>query len=109
MDLQGLINEVDLKIGHEMKRLTEKQDEKLSVLRDELDQMRKEAKQQKTELTEVTNMVEAQTLLLKRKVEFEQIERLWKHFEGFAMYDDLKELYKKTVPEIFKFERKIEE
>lgn len=29
------------------------------------------------------------------------------HFQRFAEYSDLKELYKKTLPEIAKFEQKI--
>jgi hypothetical protein len=47
--------------------------------------------------------------MLKEKVDFTEIERIWKNFEKFAMYDDLKDLYMKTIPEIFKFEGKIEE
>lgn len=47
--------------------------------------------------------------LLKEKVDFEELGKVWKNFEKFAMYDDLKDLYMKTVPEIFRFEGKIEE
>lgn len=53
------------------------------------------------EVVEVTN---SQTELLKNKVDFDEIERLWKNFEKYSMYEDLKDLYMKTVPEIFKFE-----
>jgi hypothetical protein len=53
---------------------------------------------------EVVDVTNSQTELLKTKVDFEEIERLWKNFERYSMYDDLKDLYMKTVPEIFKFE-----
>ena len=34
----------------------------------------------------------------------EDAKEIWKYFERFAMYDDLKDLYKKTLPELAKFE-----
>lgn len=33
--------------------------------------------------------------------------RIWRHFQRFAEYSDLKELYGKCVPQIAKFEQKI--
>ena len=33
--------------------------------------------------------------------------RIWKHFQRFAEYNDLKDLYAKTLPELAKFEQKI--
>ena len=33
--------------------------------------------------------------------------RIWRHFQRFAEYNDLKELYSKCVPEIARFEQKI--
>ena len=32
---------------------------------------------------------------------------IWKHFDRFALYNDLKDLYGKTIPELVKFEQKI--
>lgn len=32
---------------------------------------------------------------------------IWRHFQRFAEYDDLKDLYTKCVPELAKFEQKI--
>jgi len=34
-------------------------------------------------------------------------QRIWKHFQRFAEYEDLKDLYQKVVPEIAKFEQKM--
>ena len=34
-------------------------------------------------------------------------QRLWKHFQRFCEYEDLKDLYSKVVPEIAKFEEKL--
>ena len=33
--------------------------------------------------------------------------RIWRHFQRFAEYNDLKELYGKCIPQIAKFEQKI--
>lgn len=33
--------------------------------------------------------------------------RIWKHFQRFADYEDLKELYQKCIPELAKFEVKM--
>ena len=33
--------------------------------------------------------------------------RIWRHFQRFAEYEDLRDLYKKCIPEISKFESKI--
>ena len=35
--------------------------------------------------------------------------KIWKHFQRFAEYDDLKDLYKRTMPEIMKFEERLME
>ena len=32
------------------------------------------------------------------------IAQIWKYFERFAVYEDLKDLYSKTIPELAKFE-----
>lgn len=32
---------------------------------------------------------------------------MWNHFRKYCKFDDLKDLYNKTVPEIQKFEQKI--
>jgi hypothetical protein len=58
------------------------------------------------EVVEVTN---TQTELLKGKVDFSEIDKIWINFDKYCMYDDLKDLYMKTVPEIAKFEVKLEE
>jgi len=34
-------------------------------------------------------------------------QRIWKHFQRFSEYDDLKDLYGKVIPEIAKFEEKV--
>lgn len=33
--------------------------------------------------------------------------KIWKHFQRFAEYDDLKDLYNKCIPELAKFEQRI--
>ena len=41
------------------------------------------------------------------KIELPALDPIWKHFERFSLYDDLKTLYSKVIPEIAKFEQKI--
>ena len=47
--------------------------------------------------------------MLKEKADFDEVTKIWKHFDKFALYDDLKDLYMKTVPEIFMVEGTIED
>lgn len=41
------------------------------------------------------------------KIELPILQPIWKNFERFALYDDLKDLYSKVLPEIVKFEQRI--
>lgn len=74
-----------------------------------IDSNKKMVKKLQVDFMEVVEVTNNQTELLKTKVDFEEIEKLWKNFEKYSMYEDLKDLYMKTVPEIYKFEQKIEE
>ena len=38
------------------------------------------------------------------KIEVPALKPIWKNFERFALYEDFKDLYNKTLPEIIKFE-----
>ena len=64
----------------------------------------KQIKKMKLEFVKVIDVANNQTELLKKKVDFDEIQRIWKNFDKCAMYEDLKDLYMKTVPEIYKFE-----
>jgi len=46
---------------------------------------------------------------LNSKIDLEEGKRIWKNFTKYCLYDDLKDLYNKTVPEIQKFEHKLME
>ena len=41
------------------------------------------------------------------KVEKEDLTELWLHFDRFSLYEDLKSLHSKVIPEIAKFEQKL--
>lgn len=41
------------------------------------------------------------------KLDKNDAKQIWSHFQRFAEYKDLKDLYHKTLPEIAKFEQKI--
>ena len=44
---------------------------------------------------------------LKSKCSIEEAKNIWNNFGRYSLYDDLKELYKKTVPEIKRFEERL--
>ena len=44
----------------------------------------------------------------KKALKLKDGQRIWKQFQRFAEYEDLKDLYKKVMPELSKFEDKIE-
>ena len=41
---------------------------------------------------------------LELKVETKELTPIWKHFERFALYEDLKDLYNIVIPKIANFE-----
>ena len=53
-----------------------------------------------------TNLTKADKEI-QRKVERDEIKKLWDHFQRFAEYKDLKHLHSIVIPEIVKFEQKI--
>ena len=46
---------------------------------------------------------------LKNKSNTEEVLKLWKNFQNFAEYQDLRDLYSKVIPEIQRFEDKMQE
>lgn len=45
--------------------------------------------------------------LLHKKLDIQDGQRIWKHFQRFAEYSDLKDLYNRCIPVIAQFEQKI--
>ena len=41
---------------------------------------------------------------IETKLDITESKKIWEHFQRFAMYNDLKDLYSKCLPEIAKFE-----
>ena len=44
---------------------------------------------------------------LRNRLSKEDGQQIWDNFKKYSRYDDLKDLYSKTIPEIEKFEEKI--
>ena len=44
---------------------------------------------------------------LKLKLDKNDASKIWEHFQRFAMYDDLKDLYSKCIPQLVKYEQKM--
>ena len=47
--------------------------------------------------------------LQQEKMEKSDGKRLWKNFQRFSEYTDLKDLYNRVVPEISKFEKRMQQ
>ena len=62
---------------------------------------------QDTEIEVLNNAVSRAEKDLELKLNKNDATRIWKHFQRFAEYNDLKELYSKCLPELAKFEQKI--
>ena len=45
-----------------------------------------------------------QSRTLNRKIERDEVTKIWQHFQRFAEYKDLKQLHQIFIPEISKFE-----
>ena len=61
------------------------------------------------EIKEFGETIDSITKKLDLKIEYSDLRSLEKNFLRFALYDDLKNLYEKVVPEIGKFELKLME
>lgn len=83
--------------------------ERLEPITEELESQKKTMKRLQGEFADVIEVTNSQTELLKTKVDFPELEKIWMQFDRYCMYDDLKDLYAKTVPQIAKFEVKLEE
>ena len=44
-----------------------------------------------------------------KKLTIQDGQRIWKHFQRFAEYDDLKDLYQRCIPQLANFESKVED
>ena len=44
---------------------------------------------------------------VEQRVTVDEGKKIWEHFQRFAEYQDLKDLYRKCIPELAKFETKI--
>ncbi len=83
--------------------------DKMDPISQELESQKKTMRNLKGEFADVIEVTNSQTELLKTKVDFPELEKIWMQFDRYCMYDDLKDLYTKTVPQIAKFEVKLEE
>ena len=52
----------------------------------------------------VNNEMDQLIVDMQAKLTVQDGKRIWRHFQRFAEYDDLKDLYTKCVPELAKFE-----
>ena len=59
------------------------------------------------EIDSLSTDLTANHRLLARKTEKDDLREIWEYFERFALYDDLKDLNHKVMPEIFKFEKRL--
>lgn len=59
------------------------------------------------EINETQDEVEVVRGECKKKLTKHDGTRIWRHFQRFAEYNDLKDLYSMCIPELAKFEQKL--
>ena len=86
--------------GEEIQKMQDDTDNKFFENRKALRVYDEELKRLGLEINKAFNEIDL-------KVPLTDGQRIWKNFQRFAEYDDLKELYSKVLPEIGKFETKL--
>ena len=61
----------------------------------------------KDEMEDYIKLIEEIKGQLAFKIELDALKPLWKHFDRFSLYDDLKQLHNKVMPELVKFEDRL--
>ena len=59
------------------------------------------------ELDSMNTNISSNKKSIERKIERDELTKIWDHFQRFAEYTDLKHLHTIVIPEIAKFEQKI--
>lgn len=97
---QKKLNALDKLFNNKLEKL----DAKLSTV---TSQIWMTINRQDSELNSLNNELNSLAQDLHNKLTKVDGQRIWKHFQRFSEYDDLKDLYSKVIPEIAKFEEKI--
>lgn len=71
------------------------------------DKLQCQLNEHNTEFQQVGNEIDKVFKEIQSRLSGNDGKRIWRHFQRFAEYNDLKELYTKCVPEIARFEQKI--
>ena len=97
-------------IGY-LKKVLSAFDEKIVRLNEQLklhiDLMERTQHDQDREIQNLGGELTVNNKELNLKPDKEDLQEIWEHFERFALYEDLKSLNTKVLPEIAKFEQKI--
>lgn len=87
-------------IEEKIDRMNQEIGSRVDLITQTLNQQGKDMEQMGNEMDQVNNTLE-------KVLKVDDGKRIWKNFQRFAEYNDLKELYKKCVPQIADFEFKI--
>jgi DNA mismatch repair ATPase MutS len=85
----------------------EKIDSYSTALEEELKKLTGDHDDQDKEMQQLGKNVADCMRELNAKIGKKEAQHIWAHFENYAMYEDFKELYRKTIPELAKFEQQI--
>jgi len=92
------IEAFEVEADTEKKRVTKE----LQAIREVCDRMRRKTEETTFMLTEIRSETDD-------KMASKEGQKLWANFRKYAMYDELKDLYRKTMPAISSFEDKLKE
>ena len=74
--------------------------QKMDPISNELEAQKKTMRKLQGEFADVIEVTNSQTELLKTKVDYNDLDKIWMQFDRYCAYDDLKDLYKKTVAQV---------
>ena len=96
---------------NQMKQIVSAQDKTLKVINEGLNEQVEKVDIGLGELDDEIHNLDSQITDLQtqlgNKIDNKDAKKIWEHFQRFAEYQDLKDLYNKCVPELAKFEQKM--
>ena len=99
-----IVNKSLAKLNQKMTSYVDEQDQKLNIKILQIYERLEKFDKELIQLNESYCLIEQK---VENRLTKQDGQRLWKHFQRFCEYEDLKDLYSKVIPEIAKFEGKL--
>ena len=94
-----------------LRKVLEDYDKKIDLieahLQEQMTRLDNEQEAQNMEIEKLNKELSRTNIEVDMRITKKEGQRIWQHFDRFAEYSDLKDLYAKCIPELAKFEQKI--